>query len=92
MTANATGYGLALINSFALNRTWTFRHTGSTLTAAVRFFCVFAVSYLVNLGTMTVLLDSEIFNSYVVHAVAAIPYTLCFYLGSRFFAFSGQDR
>ena len=48
--SNFVGYFIGLINSFFLNRRWTFESNGSMLGGATRFFIVFAVCYLLQLG------------------------------------------
>jgi putative flippase GtrA len=86
--ANAIGYVVALTNSFAWNRRWTFAHMGRILPAATRFFWVFCIAYLANLATVMTVIGAFGVNSYLAHAIGAFPYTVLFYLGSRFFAFA----
>ncbi|MDR0742946.1 MAG: GtrA family protein [Tannerella sp.] len=50
--SNFTGYVIGLINSFFLNRKWTFNSTINIVGSAVRFFLVFAVCYLLQLGVL----------------------------------------
>lgn len=85
--ANAIGYAVALTNSFVWNRRWTFAHAGRIFPAAIRFFAVFCVAYLANLATVLIGIKLYGLNSYLAHAIGAVPYTVLFYLGSRFFAF-----
>lgn len=86
-SANAIGYTVALINSFVWNRRWTFAHAGRVLPAAVRFSGVFFVAYAANLTTAMIAIGTFGVNSYLAHAIAAVPYTVLFYLGSRFLVF-----
>ena len=51
-TANLTGYIAGLINSFFLNRKWTFRSKGKVFGGAVKFFLVFVVCYLLQFGVL----------------------------------------
>ncbi|MDR1222054.1 MAG: GtrA family protein [Tannerella sp.] len=53
--SNFTGYFIGLINSFFLNRKWTFNSSGRMLGSAVKFFLVFAVCYLLQLGVLLLL-------------------------------------
>ena len=85
--ANAIGYAVALINSFVWNRRWTFSHTGNLVPAAARFCAVFFVAYLANLATVMIAIETFDVNSYLAHAIGAVPYTVLFYLGSRFVVF-----
>jgi putative flippase GtrA len=85
--SNVIGYAVGLTNSFAWNRRWTFAHSGPMLPAAVRFAVVFLFAYFLNLATMLAAIHAFDLNSYLAHAIATVPYTALFYLGSRFFVF-----
>ena len=50
--SNFVGYFVGLINSFFLNRKWTFGSKGNMLGGAVRFFIVFVICYLLQLGVL----------------------------------------
>jgi putative flippase GtrA len=43
--SNIVGYLIGLINSFFLNRRWTFGSTGNMLNCALKFFLVFAACF-----------------------------------------------
>jgi putative flippase GtrA len=85
--ANICGYMIGLAVSFLLNRGWTFRHSGAVLPALVRFVVIFALAYLLNLATVLIAIHSFGVNSYLAQAIGIAPYTVFFYLGSRYFAF-----
>lgn len=85
--ANVLGYGAGLVLSFVLNRQWTFRHQGESWIAFYRFVLVFAVSYLINLGTVLALVRLGT-NSYVAQTIGIVPYTAIGFLASRHFVFS----
>jgi len=53
--SNFVGYFIGLINSFLLNRKWTFGSKGSFLGGAVKFFVVFVICYLLQLGVLLLL-------------------------------------
>ena len=50
--SNFVGYVAGLINSFFLNRKWTFNSSDNLVGSAIRFFLVFAVCYLLQLGVL----------------------------------------
>jgi putative flippase GtrA len=85
--ANAVGYVVGLAVSFVLNRNWTFRHSGKVMPAVARFVMVFAVAYAVNLATVLTLIKLAGVNAYLAQALGVPPYTILFFLGSRYFAF-----
>jgi putative flippase GtrA len=86
--ANFCGYLIGLTNSFFWNRRWTFSHSGRIGIAAARFLLVFVVAYAVNLAVALICIHLLGVNAYLAHAIATAPYTVIFYLGSRYFAFS----
>lgn len=85
--ANISGYMIGFAVSFLLNRGWTFRHSGAVLPALGRFLTIFALAYLLNLATVLIAIHSFGVNSYLAQAIGIVPYTVFFYLGSRYFAF-----
>ena len=87
LAANLLGYGLGLVCSFFLNRSWTFRHEGRAFAAFWRFGIAFAVAYVLNLATVFGLRDAMAVNSYLAQAGGVIPYAISFYLMSAYFAF-----
>jgi putative flippase GtrA len=89
--SNLLGYSFGLLISFFLNRKWTFRHNGRIFPTAIRFVIVFLLSYMANLAAVYGLRDGVGANSYLAQAMGVIPYTVVFYLGSRYYVFS-EDR
>jgi len=53
--SNFVGYFIGLINSFFLNRKWTFGSNDKILGSAFRFFLVFVVCYLLQFGVLLLL-------------------------------------
>ena len=90
LAANLLGYGLGLVCSFVLNRSWTFRHEGRAVAAFWRFGVAFAVAYVLNLVTVFGLRDAMAVNSYLAQAGGVIPYTISFYLMSAYFVFPAR--
>jgi putative flippase GtrA len=89
--ANLSGYGLGLMCSFLLNRSWTFRHEGRAYAAFWRFGVAFAVAYGLNLATVFGLRDAIGVNSYLAQACGVVPYTISFYLMSAYYVFPAQQ-
>ena len=86
--ANAIGYGVGLVNSFALNSRWTFAYRGPQLPAVVKFLAVAMLAYAMNLLTVMLLIRYGV-DSYLAQALGIPPYTLTTYLASKFFVFRG---
>jgi putative flippase GtrA len=85
--ANAIGYLVGLSMGFVLNRTWTFRHQGSVAADAARFVAAFLIAYAINLGVVVALIDGFAVNSFVAQALGVPPYTVTFFLISKFYVF-----
>lgn len=88
IAANLLGYAVGLTVSFALNRRWTFAHTGATLPALARFLVATAVAYGANLAVVLLALHGLHLNSYLAQALGVPAYTLTAYLLGRHFVFS----
>lgn len=88
IAANLLGYGVGIVFSFAVNKRWTFGHSGSHFSALLRFTLVVCVAYLVNLATVIELEQAFHVNRYLAQASGVPPYTLVGYFGCRFFAFN----
>jgi putative flippase GtrA len=85
--ANACGYLSGLVLSFFLNRRWTFRHSGPVIPALARFVAIFILAYLGNLMTVLFAINYLDINGYLSQASGILPYTVIFFLGSRYVAF-----
>jgi putative flippase GtrA len=85
--ANLVGYVLGVSVSFLLNRSWTFSYRGAWLTSIARFGIVVAVAYLANLCVVLLLVQKFGMNGYLAQIFGIPPYTIIFYVGSRYFAF-----
>lgn len=87
VAANALGYGVGLLTSFSLNRSWTFRHNGPVFRAIVSFLIAQSVAYSLNLTCVLGMIEYGI-DSYLAQALGMPPYMVVSYLGTRYFAFS----
>jgi putative flippase GtrA len=88
--ANVIGYTVGIIQSFALNKTWTFGSQDHLLSSFLRFIVVLAIAYATNLVTVLVAHGYFGVNPYVAQAIGIMPYTATGFLGSRYFAFQTQ--
>ena len=87
MLANAAGYSAGIVMSFFANKILTFVHRSGYLRAAGRFVLVQMAAYAVNLLTVLALVHAGV-NSYLSQALGIIPYSLCGFVGAKFFAFA----
>ena len=89
--SNSVGYLIGLMVSFTLNRSWTFSHQGSIIPAIIKFSFVFLVAYGFNLATVLILIHWIGANTYFAQVAGLPPYTLVFFLLSKFFVFRGES-
>ncbi len=87
VAANALGYSVGLLLSFALNSRWTFAYNGPYLPALVKFGCVTLAAYGMNLATVLGAILYFDLNGYVAQALGVVPYTLTSYLASKYVVF-----
>jgi putative flippase GtrA len=86
--SNAIGYIAGVINSYVLNRLWTFNSSNSVVKEFIRFILVFIICYgvqLVVLLLMTELLDLQVELSQV---IAIFVYTLINFLANKYFVYT----
>lgn len=87
--ANACSYAVGVCFSFVLNRVWTFEVRGPVAGGEVaRFLTVFALSYAVNLGVLTIMRGLGFAQSLIGQGAAMAAYSVCFFLLSRHFVFT----
>jgi putative flippase GtrA len=87
VAANAAGYSVALLWSFALNRKWTFYHRGAVGSALLRYLLVTLAAYGLNL-IMVILLERRLSQgSLYVQVGGMLTYTVAAYVGARYFVF-----
>jgi putative flippase GtrA len=85
--ANVAGYSLGVLQSYVLNRNWTFRSRVRILPGLFRFLAVFAVAYAGNLALVLGLRQAGI-EPAIAHAAGMPVYTLIFFALSRWFVFT----
>lgn len=85
--ANLLGYAVGIAASFAMNRGWTFRHTGAAGPAAARFAVIIAIAYGLNLATVLFGIEALRVDTYVSQVLGIVPYTLFTFAGLKYYAF-----
>ena len=82
--SNFIGYMCGLINSFFLNRIWTFKSKKNIYFSACQFFLVFAVCYFIQLGVLFLLnsqcLDNPPFYAVLEPVLQALKIDALFYI------------
>ncbi len=87
-TSNAVGYVAGFINSFIMNKFWTFKaNQTSTIRQFLRFSAVFAVCYLLQLGFVILLVEKLSINKDISQLLGMIFYTLIGFIFNKIFTF-----
>lgn len=90
ISANIVGYAVGLAFSFVVNRRWTFAARGDALGSLLRFLAIFALAYPANLAAVLMLINVGV-DPYWSQALGVVPYTVIFYVGSRWYAFRSSS-
>lgn len=86
--ANAAGFAVGCALSFALNKSWTFRHDGHWRDSFLRWLLVVAGGYAFNLLAFVALHDAFGANPYLAQLGGMAAYTGATFLGGHSFAFA----
>jgi len=86
--SNAVGYIAGFLNSFILNKFWTFKgNHASTIRQFIRFAVGFAICYLIQLGLVVVLVEKLSINENISQLIGMVFYTLIGFLFNKLFTF-----
>lgn len=86
VSANVVGYGLALTNSFILNRSWTFKSDRKGIGTIVRFLAVFLLAYSSQIVLLVFLLHADV-DAYPAQAMATVGYVVIGFFGNKYITF-----
>ncbi|MDR0745534.1 MAG: GtrA family protein [Mediterranea sp.] len=86
--ANSAGYLAGLINSFILNRNWTFKSKSDWKLSLLRFLIAFAVCYCLQLGVVLWLNSLEIITpAYICQLAGIAVYSVLNFFLNKHYAF-----
>jgi putative flippase GtrA len=93
MLSSVIGYACGMINSYILNKTWTFSDTNKRIILQlIKFIFVNGVSLGINLLTMYILVDRIHIDSMIAQVIATGFSTSINYLGSRALVFNCSEK
>ena len=90
--SNATGYLAGFINSFFMNKHWTFKSKGRTYREALLFTLVFAVAYAIQYVALILLHKSLGISKNLSQLLSACIYTFFGFIGNRLFTFKNLEN
>ncbi|MCE5227425.1 MAG: GtrA family protein [Porphyromonadaceae bacterium] len=85
--SNITGYAAGVLNSFVLNKKWTFKSSIGWTRGAVRFGVVFGICYLMQLGLLLYLNKHLTIDSYFNQLLAMAFYTVINFIMNKYYTF-----
>lgn len=85
--SNVAGYAAGLVNSFVLNKQWTFKSQAGWTSSAIRFGVVFGICYLLQLGVLLFLNKQLAIDPYYNQLIAMVFYTVINFLMNKFYTF-----
>lgn len=86
-TAMSVTYGIGVIQTFLLNKRWTFSHRGRLRNSSIRYLLVYALGYLLNLGILFALVDCAGLPHQAVQAGAILCVAAILFLLQRHWVF-----
>jgi putative flippase GtrA len=86
-TAMSLLYLLGVLQTFVVNRAWSFRHRGSAPAALLRYFAAYAIGYAINLTILVLFSDFLGFDHRYVQASAIIIITALLFFMQRHWVF-----
>ncbi len=88
--ANVVAYAAGMLNSFVLNRVWTFRAEGRIAEHALKFIVLNAVTLAASTATVLVLVDWAGLPALAVWLPLTVAILTAHYLGMKHWAFAGR--
>ncbi len=85
--ANFVSYVIGILNSYILNKKFTFKSTNSHKQDFLRFGVAMGIAFLVNLIVLIISHRYFGIDKYISQIIAAIFYTITGYIISKFWAF-----
>jgi putative flippase GtrA len=80
-------YLLGIVQTFFLNKNWSFHFDGAMAPALFRYIIIYLLGYLINILTLLLLVDTLGFPHQWVMAGLIVFMALFFFVGQKFWAF-----
>ncbi|MDS1033049.1 GtrA family protein [Porphyromonadaceae sp. NP-X] len=90
--ANIVGYVVGLVNSFIWNRRWTFENHAQVGATIFKFIVTFAISYLLQLGFLSFLLQQTNIDDYVCQLLSIVVYTVVNFFMNKYYTFKTEIK
>lgn len=91
VSSNTLGYSIALLISFVLNRTFTFKSTGRQSSELLKFIAVFIFAFGANLVVLYVSIKFLLIHEAASQIIAGIFYVIISYLMNKYLVFHSES-
>ena len=91
-TAMTLLYGVGILQTFLLNRKWTFGHQGNIHGAFIRYVTVYLLGYLVNFSGLYIFVDVLGFAHQLIQGVMIILVAVLLFVLQRFWVFDDKNN
>ena len=91
-TAMTLLYGIGILQSFLLNRQWTFGHHGHISHGFIRYLLMYAAGYCINLTGLYLLVDIAGFPHQIIQLLIAVPLAIMFFVLLRLWVFNDRHK
>jgi len=90
--ANVVGYILGVLNSFIMNKFWTFNNKSKVGVTLVKFIAIFGVSYLIQFGILAFLLHYTHLEPFVCQLFSMGIYTIINFVLNKKITFNSKTK
>ena len=92
VVANATGYTAGFINSFILNRSWTFKAKNDWKKEFVKYLIAFLICYVIQLSFVLLLEKWTVLKEAYITLLGMVVYTGFNFLLNKYFTFKTSKQ
>ena len=85
-------YGVGVVQTFVLNKKWSFRFEGAVTPALVRYVTVYAVGYVINFFALMLLVDRAKLPHQLVQGVMIFVVAMMLFVAQRYWVFRQTTR
>ena len=87
-TAMTLAYMLGVLQTFFINKRWTFEHRGGIGPGLLRYFTAYGAGYLINLAALAIFVDVLGWPHAIVQGVAILALAVGLFLAQKYWVFN----
>lgn len=80
-------YCVAVLQTFVVNRNWTFKHRGSRRAVFFRYSAAYALGYVLNLSVLYILVDLHAYPHQVIQGMMILIIAAMLFLAQKYWVF-----